>query len=180
MASGRFLGVQVRKLLAAAGSLALVGLAAGCSSSATVVSQAVGGGVAHVGATLELQTQSGKGFHITLTKVVDPAQSTNNASPPKGKRFIATLFTITNTSGQTVSTDGDLDANLVGSNGNTYLPTHRALSACSSHTAKLQLAAGKSGVTCESYQVETSVHVTQVQFYPAAGSAKDYGQWLVP
>jgi hypothetical protein len=160
--------------------LALVVLAAGCSSSDTVVSQAVGGGVAHVGATLDLKTQSGRSFHITLNKVVDPAQATNNTSPPKGKRYIATLFTITNTSGQTIATNGDLDANLVGSNGNTYLPAHKALSACANATAKVQLAVGKTGVTCQSYQVDKSVSITQVQFYPAAGAAKDYGQWLVP
>jgi hypothetical protein len=173
----------VRKFLAAAGSLALVGLAAGCSSSATVVNHANGatsGAAAHVGATLDLKTQSGRGFTITLKQVVDPATATNSKSPPSGKRFIATVFGVSNTSGQTLSTDGDLDANLVGSNGTSYLPDHRSLSECASHTPRVQLAGGKSGTSCESFQVPSSVKITKVQFYPAAGSASDYGEWLVP
>jgi hypothetical protein len=162
--------------------LALVGLAAGCSSSATVVNTPVGassGSVAHVGDTLALKSQGGHTFHITLTQVVDPAQATNGKSPPKDKRFVATIFNVTNTSSETLSTDGDLDANLIGSDGNVYLPSHHALSECANHTAKVQLASGKSGTSCESYQVPTSVSVTKVQFYPAAGSASDYGEWLV-
>jgi hypothetical protein len=158
-----------------------VGLAAGCSSSSTVVNHAAsGGGVAHVGATLQLKTQAGRNFNITLTQIADPATSTNQSSPPKGKRFIAAVFHISNTSGQTLTTDGDLDANLVGNNGQIYLPNHRSLSECSSHTPKVQLASGKSGTSCESFQVATSIKIAKVQFYPAAGSASDYGEWLVP
>ncbi len=163
--------------------MALVGLAAGCSSSASVVNHAVGssgGGLAHVGATLDLQTQAGHHFHISLTKVVDPAQSTNQSAPPKNKRFIAALFDLTNTSSQTLSINGDLDANLVGSDGQTYLPDHHALSDCTSHTARVSLAGGKSGTSCESFQVPVAVSISKVQFYPAAGSASDYGEWLVP
>jgi hypothetical protein len=163
--------------------LALVALAAGCSSSPTVVNHAVGssgGGPAHVGATLDLQSQAGHHFHISLTKLVDPAQSTNQSAPPKNKRFVAALFQLTNTSSQTLAVNGDLDANLVGSNGQVYLPDHHALSDCTSHTAKVQLASGKSGTSCESFQVPTAVSISKVQFYPAAGSASDYGEWLAP
>ena len=95
---------------------------------------ATSGAVAHVGATLDLKTQAGRSFTITLKQVVDPATATNGKSAPSGKRFIATVFGLDNPSGQTVSTDGDLDANLVGSNGTSYLPNHRSLSECDSHT----------------------------------------------
>jgi hypothetical protein len=33
---------------------------------------------------------------------------------------------------------------------------------------------------CVAFVMRKSVKVSQVQFYPAAGSAKDFGQWLVP
>jgi hypothetical protein len=170
----------VRKLLAAAGSLALVGMAAGCSSSATVVNHATGGGLAHVGTTLVLNTQAGRKFDISVKQVADPAQRTDQKSAPSGKRFVAALFDVTNTGGGTLSTDAGLDANLVGSNGNIYLPTHQTLSECGSSTAKVALGAGKSGTTCVGFQVPSSVKITKVQFYPAAGSASDYGEWLVP
>ncbi len=163
--------------------MALVGLAAGCSSGATLVNHAVGssgGAVAHVGDTLDLKNQAARDFHITLAKVADPAQAVNGGSPASNKRFIAALFDVTNTSSQTLSTDGDLDANIIGSDGNVYTPTHHALSQCGSSTVKVQLAAGKSGTSCVAFQIKTSVKVSQVQFYPAAGSASDYGEWLVP
>jgi hypothetical protein len=163
--------------------LALVGLAAGCSGSASLVNHPVGasgGGAAHVGDTLDLQTQAGRHFHISATKVVDPAQGLNQTTPKQGKRFVATLFTITNTSSQTLSTDGNLDANLVGSNGQIYSPAHTALSECAGHTTKVQLAGGKSGTSCVAFEVNSGVKVATVQFYPAAGSASDYGEWLVP
>jgi uncharacterized cupredoxin-like copper-binding protein len=181
MAADRSLGVSVRRLFAAAGSLALVALAAGCSSSSTLENHAVGSGaVAHVGDTLNLKTQGGRDFHISAAKVVDPSQTVNQSAPPKGKRFIAVVFDVTNTSSATLSTNGDLDANIIGSNGTTYSPTHHDLSDCAGSTVKVQLAAGKSGTTCVAFQVATSVSVSKVQFYPAAGSGPDYGEWLVP
>ena len=172
----------MRKVLAAAGSLMLVGLAAGCSSSATLVNQAVGSssGAAHVGGTLDLKNQAGRDFHITLAKVADPAQAVNQNAPASGKRFIAAIFNVDNISSQALSINGALDANIIGSDGNTYTPTHNALSDCGSDTVKVQLAAGKSGASCVSFEIKTSVNVAKVQFYPAAGSASDYGEWLVP
>jgi len=161
----------------------LVGLAAGCSSSATLVNHPVGasgGAVAHVGDTLDLKTQAGRDFHISLSKLADPAQAVNQGSPANGKRFIAAQFDITNTSGQTISINGDLDANIIGSDGNVYTPTHHALTECGSNTVKVQLAGGKSGTGCVAFEVKTTVKVSQVQFYPAAGTASDYGEWLVP
>jgi hypothetical protein len=159
----------------------LVGLAAGCSSSATLVNHPVGSsGVAHVGAALDLKNQAGRDFHITLSKVADPAQTVNQNAPANGKRFIAVIFDVDNISSQTLSADGDLDANIIGSDGNVYTPTHNALSECGSDTVKVQLAAGKSGSSCVSFEIKSTVNVSKVQFYPAAGSASDYGEWLVP
>lgn len=170
----------MRKFLAAAGSLMLVGLAAGCSSSATLVNKAAGSSTAaHVGDALVLKNQAGRAFHITLGKVADPAQTVNGNAPANGKRFIAAIFNIDNVSSQTLSTDGDLDANIIGSDGNVYTPSHNALSECGSDTVKVQLAAGKSGTSCVSFEIKSSVQVSKIQFYPAAGAASDYGEWLV-
>jgi hypothetical protein len=183
MASRSILGVPVGKILAAAGCLALVGMAAGCSSSATVVNHPSGassGALAHVGDTLDLHSESGKAFQMTLTQVADPAQATNNAAAKNNKRFVAVLFHVTNTSSQTLAADGNADANLVGSNSHTYLPVHQSLKECDSHTTQFQLAPGKSGTSCVAFEVNSSVTISKVQFFPAAGAAKDYGEWLVP
>lgn len=144
------------------------------------------GALAHVGDTLDLQTPSGKHFQITLMQVVDPARSTGQSSSKSksGKskeKFVATVFRVTNTSSQELSADGTSDANLVGSDGQTYLPDHESLTECTGNPAKYQfLAAGKSVTSCVPYQVRTSVKIAKVQFFPGAGSGKDYGEWLVP
>jgi hypothetical protein len=169
--------------LAAVGSLALAGLAAGCSSSTTVVDHPAGstsGALAHVGDTLDLQSQSGKPFQMTLTQVADPAHGTNKTTAPSGKRFVAVVFRVTNTSSQSISADGNTDTNLVGSNGRTFLAYHQNLTECRNDTTQFQLSAGKSTNACVAFLARKSVKIVQVQFYPAAGSAKDYGQWLVP
>jgi hypothetical protein len=174
-------GVHVGKFLAAVGSLALVGMAAGCSSSTTVVDHPAGStSLAHVGDTLDLQSQSGKSFQMTLTQVVDPAHGTNKTSAPSAKRFIAVVFRVTNTSSGSISADGNIDTNLIGSNAKIFLPDHQALTECGNDTTQFQLAPGKSTNACVAFVARKSVSITQVQFYPAAGSAKDYGQWLVP
>jgi hypothetical protein len=174
----------VGKLLVAAGSLALAGLAAGCSSSTTVVNHPSGassGALAHVGATLQLESTSGRHFQITLTQVADPAHSTGHTSGTSNKRFVATVFRVTNTSGQTLSGDGNFDANLVGSDGQAYLPDHnQKLTECGADKTQYQLAAGKTATSCVAFQVRTSITIAKVQFFPAAASAKDYGEWLVP
>ena len=139
-----------------------------------------GGALAHVGATLDLQSQSGRHFQITLTQVVDPAHSTGHTSAKSNKRFVATMFRVTNTSGQALSGDGTFDANLVGSDGQTYLPDHQSLTDCAGETTQYHIAAGKSATSCVPYQVRKSVTIAKVQFFPAAGSAKDYGEWVVP
>jgi Domain of unknown function (DUF4352) len=177
------LGVHVGRFLASVGFVAVAGLAAGCSSSTTVVDHPTGspsGTLAHVGDTLDLQSQAGKHFQMTLTQVVDPAHGTAKASAPSGKRFVAVVFRVTNTSSQSLSTDANIDTNIVGSNDKTYLPYHQSLSECGNDTTQFNLSAGKSTHACVAFLMRKSVKVAQVQFYPAAGSAKDFGQWFVP
>jgi hypothetical protein len=176
-------GVHVGKFLLTVGCVALAGMAAGCSSSTTVVDHPTGSGsgtVAHVGDTLDLQTLSGKHFTMTLTRVVDPAHGTNGAKAPSGKRFVAVQFRVTNTSNQSISAQGNADATVVGSNSKTFLPDQQSLKECAGRTTQFHLAPGNSANTCIAFVMRKSVNVAQVQFYPAAGSANRYGQWLVP
>jgi len=169
----------VGKLLAAAGTLAFVGLAAGCSSSATLVDHTAGGAVAHVGDTLDLKTAAGNPFQMTLTQVTTDAHATSG-SAGKNKRFIAVMFQVTDTASQAIAGDSNADANLLAADGQAYLPDHTQLRECGSTTTQYHVAPGKTSHSCVAFRVRTSVKITQVQFFPAAGSASDYGQWLVP
>jgi len=171
----------VGKLSAAVGALALVGLAAGCSSTTTVVNHPSGSSSpAHVGDALGLKTASGHAFDVTLTQVVDKAHSTGSTSAGKNKRFVAVLFKVNGASDQAIAGDANADANLVGPDGTTYFPSHDSLSECASHSSRYQVAAGASTTSCVAFILRKSVKIAKVQFYPAAGSASVYGEWLVP
>ena len=169
----------MRKLLAVVGGVMLGAGLAACSSSQTVVDHPAGSSsLARVGDTLNLKTEAGHPFEITLTQVVDPARATSG-SAGSGKRFVAVEFRIDNTSGQGISGNANADANVVGSNDQTYNTTHTTLRECGTNTSKIEPAAGKTVTSCVAFLMRTSVKVAQVQFSPAAGGANEYGQWQV-
>jgi hypothetical protein len=173
----------MRRIKMVVGVVAVGGLIASCSSAqATLVNHPVGSSsVAHTGDTLALVTGGGHPFSLELTQVVDPAHATGNATPKHGRRFVATLFKFTNNSDAGIAGDSNADADIIGSDGQTYLPAHVSLTECSGTSgAAYHLASGKSGTSCVAYEVPTAVTVKKVQFYPAAGGASKYGEWLVP
>ena len=110
-------------------TMALIGglavLTAACSSSQTEVTRPAGapaGTVAHVGDTLDLKTAAGRSFSITLLKVIDPAQTAGQKAPKAGKRFVARVFSITNTSSHALDADANTDVNVIGATGHMYSP----------------------------------------------------------
>lgn len=169
------------KVRAVVGMAAVAGLVAACSSATTLVDHPSGSSsVAHVGDTLRLQTQSGKQFDMTLVSVTDPAHASSGAGASHDRRYIAVQWKVTDTGGSGISGNTAADANLVGSNGNDYLPAHVTLKECTGNGPKFNASAGKTVSACTAFEVKNSVTITQVQFSPAAGAAADYGQWLVP
>ncbi len=170
-------------------TMALIGglavLTAACSSTQTEVTRPAGapaGTVAHVGDTLDLKTGAGRVFSITLTKVIDPAQTAGQKQPKAGKRFVAVQFTVSNSSSHALDADANTDVNIIGATGHMYTAAGGvSLSSCSTFPSGLiQLAPGKSKTGCVPFQFRTTVVVSKVQFYPAAGNASDYGTWRVP
>jgi hypothetical protein len=114
-----------------------------------------------------------------VTQVVDPAHG-SGASPSPGRRFVAVLLQFSNTSSHQLTGNANADANLVGSGSKTYVPAHVTLRECGNALPQYQAAPGKTTTSCVAFEVGKSVNVTKVQFYPAAGAATDYGEWLVP
>lgn len=169
----------MRKIASVSMGLGLaVGLAA-CSSGAALVNHAQGSSTAaHTGDTLQLHTGSGHAFDITLTQVADPAHGQGSATPHHNHRFVAAIFKITNTSGAGVSGDAAPDANLVGTNGNVILPAKVSTTECSGISPKYNLKPGQTATACVSFEVPSILLIPKVQFFPAAGAGKDYGEWL--
>jgi len=112
---------------------------------------------------------------------VDPAHATGNASPKHGRRFVAALFKLTNNSADGISGDANADADVIASDDQTYSPAHISLTECNGTSGSAyHLASGKSGTSCVAFEVPTNATVQKVQFWPAAGGASKYGEWLVP
>ena len=124
----------------------------------------------------------GRPFSITLTKVIDPAQTAGQKTPKAGKRFVAVQFTVSNKSSHALDADANTDVNIIGATGHMYsADSGVSLSSCSTFpNGLIQLASGKSKTGCVPFQFRTTVVVSKVQFYPAAGNASDYGTWRVP
>jgi hypothetical protein len=154
----------------------------GCSSSVTLVDHPTGSNtaLAHVGDTLDLYTLSGKHFNVQLTKVIDPATA-KKANAGSGRRFVAVVFHITNTSNKQLQANLGADTVVLSASGTQYNHDRVALKDCAgSENEQFTLDSGKSATLCAAFRLHTSVTVAQVQFLPTVGAANDYGQWLVP
>ena len=161
-------------------ALAMAG--AGCATTLTTVNKPSGSSsVAHVGDSLDLVTASGKHLSVTLTQVVDPAHGASHVTVPHGRRFVAVLLRIANSSQQDLQGDAAANSTLVDSSGRDYVPASVSLSEChGAPSGHFRVSAGHSVNTCEPFEVHTGATVTKYQFYPTAGGASDFGEWLVP
>lgn len=171
--------------------LAVVALALAACTKAVEVNQPSSSGsrstattkaVAHTGATLALKAADGQTASVTLTKVIDPASGADQfTTPDPGKRFVATVFTITNTSHQAVQGDANNDVSVIGSDNQSYSPDFSDVAECTNfNSGSFNLGAGESVSGCVVFQVPTAVTVAKVQFTPSAGFASDFGEWLNP
>ena len=143
----------MRKRSGALLGAALAVAGAGCATTLTTVNKPAGSSsVAHVGDTLDLVTASGKHMAVTLTQVVDPAQGGSHVSVPHGRRFVAVLLRITNSSQQDLQGDAAANSTLVDSTGRDYVPASVSLVECKSDpSGHFRVSPGQSVTTCEPF-----------------------------
>ena len=78
---------------------------------------------ARLGSYLDVQDSAGDTYEVALTKIIDPAHSTDRITPDNGKRFVGAVFTIKAISGYgPQQEDAENAAALVGSGGQIYIP----------------------------------------------------------
>jgi len=138
--------------------------------------------VGHVASTLTV-TMQGSGVNttnadVTLVKVIDPAQGSNDlTTPDTGKRFVGAEFQIAS-SGGAIDDDAEIDASLVGSDNQTYASDFDDIAGCTDFDAgAVKLAPGESSTGCVTFQVPSRVTVKAVKFGTETGTT---GEWLVP
>ena len=136
--------------------------------------------VAHVGSTLTVSGDN-QTADMTLAQVIDPAQGADQyTTSDAGKRFVGVNFVIAATAG-TLSGDANNDANVTGSDNQTYNADFSNIVGCTNFSSgSYTIAQGSTSTGCVIYQIPTGVKVSKVQFSLSGGFGGTAGEWLVP
>ena len=123
-----------------------------------------------LGTTFTATDIDGNKMKVTLIKVIDPAQGSDEfTTPDNGKRFAAAEFRLTGLSGH-MSDDANGDATLVGSNHQTYSADFDDIKGCTNfNSGEFSVTPGEQSVGCVVYQVPKHVKVAQIQWDASGG-----------
>ena len=138
---------------------------------------------ARLGSYLDVQDSSGDTYEVALTKIIDPAHSTDQITPDNGKRFVGAVFTIKVISGDgPQQEDAENDAALVGSDGQTYIPEIIAIAGYTDFAVgEVHAAPGESTTGAVTFQVPTGAKVSKVQWSTFSSfGVRSTIQWTVP
>jgi hypothetical protein len=157
------------------GTGATAGSGTGKASSPASPSQAAAG----VGSYFDVKDSSGHTYRVALDKVIDPAQGADEfTSPDADMRFVGTVFTITALNGSPSDEDANINAVIVGSDGQTYTADFDAIAGYTNfNDGAIQAAQGEKTTGAVTFQVPTGVKVAKVQW--TAGGFGNTVQWNV-
>ena len=138
---------------------------------------------ARLGSYLDVQDSSGDTYRVALTKIIDPAHSTDQITPDNGKRFVGAVLTIKVISGYgPQQEDAEDDAALVGSDGQTYIPDIIPIAGYTDFAVgEVHAAPGESTTGAVTFQVPTGVKVSKVQWSTFSSfGVRSTVQWNAP
>ena len=118
-----------------------------------------------VGTSYKVTDADGDVYDVTLQKVIDPAQGSDQFNQPEnGKHFVAAVFRITGVSG-TASDDANSDAALIGANQQVYQPDFDSIAGYTDFNAgDFNLTPGQAEIGAVTFQVPTGVKAANVQW----------------
>ncbi|MDH6112482.1 hypothetical protein P3T36_001365 [Kitasatospora sp. MAP12-15] len=153
--------------------------AAGAPSSAKPAGAAKAPTVAKVGDTIALKgTDKGASADITVVKVVDNAQSSDDYNKPAdGKRWIAVQLRIKNTGTAAYNDDPENGTTLLDDQSQSYNPTVADITAGQSFPTPLAIAPGDSALGFITFEVPVATKLVKAQFALDSGFADQSGQW---
>jgi hypothetical protein len=133
--------------------------------------------------TISFTDPNGVTYTVSLKEVIDPANGSQNA-PPAGDRFVAAVFTVTDTSrsGSTSPpwNNADVNASAVGSDNQTYTFSIALLPMCTNFSdGSYQLGPGESATGCVAFALPTSVKVVEIKWSPSGPSGGSFGEWRI-
>jgi hypothetical protein len=136
---------------------------------------------AGVGSYFDVKDASGDTYRVTLARVIDPAQGSDQfTTPDNGKRFVGALFTIAAISGSPQNEDANNDAVVIGSDGQSYTSDLNSIAGYTNFSnGQISVAQGATSTGAVTFQVPQGVKVAKVQWQPASGFGSAV-QWNVP
>lgn len=137
--------------------------AAGSAGSSPAAAGSTSGGV---GTSFTTQDNSGHTYRVTLVKIIDPAQGANQFyTAAAGKRLVGAVFTITAVQGTPQDEDANLDATMVGGNGQSYTADFAQIAGYTNFSyGTIKVSQGQSVTGAVTFQIPTGVQVTRVQW----------------
>jgi hypothetical protein len=135
------------------------------------------------GSYFDVQDSSGDTYGVALTKIIDPAHSTDQITPGSGKRFVGVVFTIKAVSGYgPQQEDAENDTAVVGSDGQAYIPDIIPIVGYTDFAVgEIHAAQGDSMTGAVAFQVPTRVKVSKVQWSTFSSfGVRSIVQWNVP
>lgn len=134
-----------------------------------------------VGTAYAVTDQSGDKIRVSLTRVIDPAQGSDQFDTPNnGNRFVGTVFSITGISGN-FSDDANNDATLIGSNGQTYSADFDSITGYTNFNGgQYNVSVGEKSVGAVTFQVPLGVRVATIEWSANGGFGGAPAEWQVP
>ncbi len=137
---------------------------------------------AKLGDTIALKgtLEKGNTADITVVKVVDPAESTNEyLTAADGKHYVAVQFQIKPTGAKAYSETPWSSAKVVDNQGQAYGPTLADTKAGPSFQTPTNIASGETGKGFVVFEVPNGTKLDKVQFSLDNGFADQVGQWKI-
>lgn len=142
------------------------------TSSSTAASAAPP--AASPGDQLTVQDFNGNTLAVTAAGLIDPASPTDQFNTPTGgTRLVAAVLRLSNRGPGNISSDANSNATLIGTDGQAYTPSFKAVSECTNFNHGVYtLLSGDSERGCVVFQLPDGVNVRSVQFSLGNGTVQ--------
>ena len=131
-----------------------------------------------VGQSVKYDDGQGHSATVTLVRVIDPAQSSNQfETPESGDRYVAAEFKIVNT-GAAFQPEPTSDATAFDSSAHSYSTSFADIANCPSFADNLTLNQGDVADGCVVFQVPASARISKIEYNEQSGGGS--GTWSVP
>lgn len=139
------------------------------STASSTIPQPTGPGT--VGSSFNVQDDSGDTYQVTLVKVIDPAKSADQLiTIGRGDRLVGIVFRITALAGSPQGEDANLDATVVGSDGQAYKAVFdRIVGYANFEVGVIHAAQGETVIGAVTFQLPQYVKVVQVRWAASDG-----------